>query len=704
MERDGPSAKPPNPTREVRSQTDLTRRSQQNKLGLKEIVAMGVGGMVGGGIFSVLGLAIKEAGHAAPIAFAIGGVIAMLTGYSYTKLGLAFHSDGGSFTYLEHAFKPPNVAGLGGWVLLVGYIGTLSLYAYTFGVYGAAMLGGGVGQIATQHLLASLILLVFLGVNLYGVQAAGKSEDIIVLVKVLFLSLFAVIGLAYIRRDYVLPVFNQGGLGVVMGAALIFVAYEGFELIPNAVNEMQDASRDLSRGIMLSIGITVLIYILVSLVAVGNLLPAEIVKYEEYALAVAAKPFLGQAGFLLIGIAALLSTASAINATLFGTARLGMAMAQEQALPKAFSLKERHKDIPWLSLVLITAAALLFVNTANLTIISSFASATFLLIFSAINLSALRLRKRLGIAPLAPLLGLILSSSCWIILIAFLWQTDKQSLSWISGFYLLVIAAELLYSERRLIFQTSEAFLWRRRRCSFQLSPRSHATMSTDVNDYEPGVLRIFQTKSETKAYYNKIAKVYDLLAERSEQPMREKGLKQLDAQTGERILEVGFGTGHCVVELARAVGPTGRVFGIDISEEMVALTDKLLRDEGLEAHVELTCGDAASLPFEDNSLDGIFTSFTFELFDTPEIPKVLAEWKRALKPSGRLVVVAMSKEGKQGMISKAYEWTHRHFPNLMDCRPIFVSRAVEAAGLVVTQMDIESMWVPVEIVLACKE
>ncbi len=227
--------------------------------------------------------------------------------------------------------------------------------------------------------------------------------------------------------------------------------------------------------------------------------------------------------------------------------------------------------------------------------------------------------------------------------------------------------------------------------------------MSTDVNEYEAGVLRIFQSKEETKSYYNKIAKVYDLLAEHSEQPMREKGLQKLAAQPGERVLEVGFGTGHSVVELAQAVGPTGKVLGVDISDEMVALTSKLLQEKGLADRVELTCGDAEALPYEDNSLDGIFTSFTFELFDTPEIPKALAEWKRVLKPGGRLAIVALSKEGKQGMIMKAYEWTHKHFPNLMDCRPVYVRRAIEAAGFEIKESDIEHMWVAVEIVLASK-
>jgi amino acid transporter len=146
-------------------------------------------------------------------------------------------------------------------------------------------------------------------------------------------------------------------LGVLMGAALIFVAYEGFDLIPNAVNEMADPDCDLPRAIMVSILFTISIYILVLW------LP----------LAIAAKPFLGHAGFVLIGIGVLLSTASAINATLFGTARLGKVMAQEKALPQAFSLKERTRDIPWVSLCIISGITLVFVNLGDLAVISSFA-------------------------------------------------------------------------------------------------------------------------------------------------------------------------------------------------------------------------------------------------------------------------------------------------------------------------------------------
>ena len=349
------------------------------------------------------------------------------------------------------------MAGIGGWLLLAGYIGTLALYAYTFGAYGAAMLGGQDVNPAMHHLLESLILLTFLGINLYGVKASGTTELLIVTVKVLILLLFAIIGLFFVRPDHLLPVFDKGGLGLLMGAALIFVAYEGFELIPNAVNEMSDPARNLGRGIFWSIGITIAVYVLVALVAEGNLTPAEIARDKEYALAVAARPFLGEAGYLLIGLAALFSTASAINATLFGTARLGKVMAEERELPAAFAFVRRTKGIPWFSLTVITAVTLAFVNLGNLTVIASFSSSTFLLIFFAINLSAWRLRHDIGLAAGWPLAGLFFTLAAWLTLILWLWRESPSELIWIASGYGAVIAAELLFSQRRIIGRPAAA-------------------------------------------------------------------------------------------------------------------------------------------------------------------------------------------------------------------------------------------------------
>lgn len=220
---------------------------------------------------------------------------------------------------------------------------------------------------------------------------------------------------------------------------------------------------------------------------------------------------------------------------------------------------------------------------------------------------------------------------------------------------------------------------------------------------HQPGVLRVLGSREETKAFYNKIAGVYDLLAERSEQPIRREGLVMLDASAGETILEIGFGTGHSLIDLAEAVGPSGRVLGIDLSEKMVQASEKLVRDKGLDGRIELQCADALHLPYDDGTIDGVFMSFTLELFDTPEIPTVLAECRRVLKAGGRIVVVGMSRVSPDGLMTEIFEWTHRHFPNYLDCRPILVRQALEDAGFEVTGHKIAKMWISVEIARGVK-
>jgi ubiquinone/menaquinone biosynthesis C-methylase UbiE len=210
-------------------------------------------------------------------------------------------------------------------------------------------------------------------------------------------------------------------------------------------------------------------------------------------------------------------------------------------------------------------------------------------------------------------------------------------------------------------------------------------------------------SRAETKALYDKISKVYDLLSEHTEAGVREAGLRMLAPQPGETVLEIGFGTGHALVWLARAAGPSGRVHGIDLSDGMMAVTKNLLRHEGIADRVELRTGDATDLPYPADSMDAVFMSFTLELFDTPEIAVVLAQCRRVLKTGGRIVVVGMSKEGPHGLVYESYEWTHRHFPNFVDCRPILVSRVIAAAGFQVTGKHRVQIWVPMEIVRAAK-
>jgi demethylmenaquinone methyltransferase/2-methoxy-6-polyprenyl-1,4-benzoquinol methylase len=216
-------------------------------------------------------------------------------------------------------------------------------------------------------------------------------------------------------------------------------------------------------------------------------------------------------------------------------------------------------------------------------------------------------------------------------------------------------------------------------------------------------VLRVFNSKEETSKYYDRIARIYDLMADRSEAPARQAGLDLLAAKPGEKVLEVGFGTGHCLAELAEAVGESGKVYGIDISPGMREQALDKLTQKGLAQRVELTVGDGIHLPYADGLFDALFMSFTLELFDTPEIPHYLAECRRVLKPGGRIAVVGMSKEGKHGVVFHLYEWTHKHFPNFVDCRPIFVAKALEEENFRVVKKQSMDIWVPVEVVLAEK-
>jgi amino acid transporter len=418
------------------------------KLSLAEVTAIGIGGMIGGGIFAVLGLAIAQAGHAVPITLAVGGVIALLTGLSYAHLGLAFQGDGGSFTYIEHAFGRPGLAAVVGWLLVAGYVGTLALYATAFGAYGATLIVGSAPSLLSGG-LAAVVLVAFLGINLAGAKTSGATELIVVAVKLTILAAFAFAGLRTAQASHFRPLFDKGALAPLTAAALIFVAYEGFELIPNAINEMANPRANLRRALIIAILATTAIYVIVALAALGNLTLAQIEHDQEYVLAVAARPTMGKFGFVLIGIAALLSTASAINATLFGAARLAMVMASEHALPRVFSLRERIRPVPWVALVALTAAALAFALAAPLAVISTFASATFLLIFFAINLSAWRLRRRIGLAGLWPLAGAGATAACFLLLIGRTYADRPQSLWWIVGFYVAAAAVEAALVMRR---------------------------------------------------------------------------------------------------------------------------------------------------------------------------------------------------------------------------------------------------------------
>ena len=217
-------------------------------------------------------------------------------------------------------------------------------------------------------------------------------------------------------------------------------------------------------------------------------------------------------------------------------------------------------------------------------------------------------------------------------------------------------------------------------------------------------ISRVTRSKQEARASYDRMSRWYDILSGRYESKYREAGLRKLGAGEREVVLEVGFGTGHCILALAQAVGDKGKVYGIDISEGMCNISVSRMEKSGLSERAKLHCGDATQIPFKANCFNAVFMSFALELFDTPEIPAVLNECHRVLKDDGRICIVAMSKKAKDGMMVKLYEWFHDRLPNYVDCRPIYVRDALEQAGFRVQDVSKMSMWgLPVEIVLARK-
>ncbi|MGD9141998.1 MAG: APC family permease [bacterium] len=379
------------------------------KIGLWAAVSIGIGGMVGAGIFSILGVATQISGNAVYISFMIAGLVALLSTYSYAKLGATFPSAGGPVEFL--------IKGLGGGVLSggmnillwVGYIFALSLYAKAFGSYASTFLPAHASAIWV-NVFATSIIAVFTGVNFMGPGAVGKSETMIVAIKVIILVAFASIGFFFIKPSLLSISHWPHTTNVIFGGAIVFLAYEGFGLITNAAGDMENPGVTLPRALYLSVVIVIGIYVAVSLAVLGNLAIPAIVNARDYALAEAARPFLGLVGFKIIAIAALFSTASAINATLYGGANVSYIIAKEGQLPSAFDRKVWGRGRE--GLIITSGLVLLAANALPLDGIAVVGSASFLLIYAAVNIGHLRLCRQTGAKPLviwASIAGCILA-------------------------------------------------------------------------------------------------------------------------------------------------------------------------------------------------------------------------------------------------------------------------------------------------------
>ena len=307
----------------------MTKRKSVSpgRIGLWGVVSIGIGGMVGGGIFAVLGLSVQIAGGGAPAAFLVAGLVALLTARSYALLSTSFPSRGGTVTFVNRAFGPGLFSGGINVLLWLSYIVMLALYAQAFGSYAASFLPDTQQELGKHVFLTTAVVLIA-ALNVAGASTVARAERYVVAIKLTILLLFVVVGFSSVSSTRLAPSQWSPPLSLVAGGMIVFLAYEEFELIANAAEDVDNPGRTLTRAYYISVLFVIVLYVLVSVVAVGSVPVAQLVDAKDYALAVAARPALGSAGFVLIGVAAMLSTASAINATLYGSARMTYTIAK----------------------------------------------------------------------------------------------------------------------------------------------------------------------------------------------------------------------------------------------------------------------------------------------------------------------------------------------------------------------------------------
>jgi amino acid transporter len=380
-------------------------RENTGSVGLVGAIAIGIGGMVGGGIFAVLGVAAELAGGATPVSFLVGGSVAALTAYSYSRLSVRFRSNGGTVVFVDRVFGAGELTGSLNIVLWVGYIATTALYAAAFGNYAATLFPGGTDPDAL--LLRGLVLVgvaVPWLINLTNAGLVARSETYVVAMKLAILLLVIAAGVPAVESQRLEPTGWPPLLSVVAAGMLIFVAYEGFELIANASAEVKRPKVTLPRAFALSVGIVIVLYVAISAVVVGSLSADEIAASADFALAEAASASLGQVGFTLVAVSAVLATFSAINATLYGAARLSYTIATEGELP--IELERRTWNQP-VGLHITAAVGLTIAVALPLASISGISSAIFLMVFAVVNAAAYRAAGGWGVARVVAALGIV---------------------------------------------------------------------------------------------------------------------------------------------------------------------------------------------------------------------------------------------------------------------------------------------------------
>ena len=271
-------------------------RNREKTLGALELIAIALGGMVGGGIFTVLGISVSMVGVFTPLAITLGGVIALFAAYSYIKLGVYYKDEGATYSFFKKTFPNSHfAASLIGWWVIFGYISTLALYAYTFSAYAISGFEFA-NNIWIRKAVAGGIILLFTIINLWSVKGMGKIEDLMVYTKLVILAVISFILMSH-STTTVPKLFenthNVTVLSILIVASITFVAYEGFQLVINAVNEMESPNINIPKAIYSAIVLAILIYVIISIGAIMAIPFDDIIKNKEYALASGAKQAIG---------------------------------------------------------------------------------------------------------------------------------------------------------------------------------------------------------------------------------------------------------------------------------------------------------------------------------------------------------------------------------------------------------------------------
>lgn len=397
----------------------MKKKSQKSSksMNLFDATSIGVGAMIGAGIFALIGIAVDIAGELAYLSFVIGGVIALFTSYSVAKLSVAFPRKGGRVEFLNKGFGAGILSGSLNLIMWIGYIIVTSLYAKAFGEYGVALLGLKESG-PWLHILISSIVVLFLIINFIGASVVGKSELIIVAVKVIVLLGFGLLGLFTVEAEQFTISKNIDFSNVLLAGGVVFMSYEGFGLIANTAEDVRQPKKNLPRALYISVSLVIIIYLLVSITVIGNLSINEILSAKEYVLAEAAKPIMGSIGFTIMGIAALFSTASAINATIYGPVHMIQETSKYGQVPKFLSASLlKHES--GVALLISGILILLISNLLDIEAIAETGSMIFLLIYTTVNISNYRLKTITGSSSIPIWIGILGTSFCFIFLFYF---------------------------------------------------------------------------------------------------------------------------------------------------------------------------------------------------------------------------------------------------------------------------------------------